>query len=137
MAVFEDVRKAVEVYVDENFTATSKAWDNVNFDPKGLTTWIRTVVRESDKDPETISSGSREGDKLIGIVMIQIFQKENSGTATARGHADTLSGLLRRVTLNLDGGEKLYLETPVLLPIGNDGNGWYQLNLTTEFHVHT
>ena len=85
-------RKVVEELLEDNWATTDIAWDGVEYTPTPGTSWIRCTILPGEDQYLTTDEY-----RQVGLVVIQIFTPDNIGSATARGYADTLSGIFREV----------------------------------------
>lgn len=104
---------------------------NVNFDPtkvKGV--WFRINFK-----PITSAISSITSDPCVtdyGMVVIQVFDKPNVGTGNVKRYANALAKhlSLKRLGTNLD------MLAATSLDIGDDGNGFYQINVNIPYQFY-
>lgn len=90
--------------------------------------WIRFNVQHNDGFQASMGSPNANRFERRGILTIQIFQPENQYGLVAQGHADTIHTLYS----GLEDSGIHYFDTFVR-EAGNDGFGWYQINVVTTF----
>jgi len=121
-------RRAIEVYLNTNFTTVPIHFENVAVDDSvDLTSGYIAIT---DTGTESISMGMQEEVTHVnGMVVIQIYTVLGSGTQTSRSIASELETLLAGEDLS-----GLQLGEPVLESFGQvDGADFYQQNLTFPY----
>lgn len=110
-------------------SATSILWGDD--DPAAVpndNTWVRFNIMHSEGPQASMGDPGNNRFRRFGMITVQIFQKEGQyGTAAkvlAKDVIDIYAG-----TINSD----IIYRNPILREVGNDGNGWYQINVITEF----
>ena len=126
MSFFEDIRAAIEQRLNANWSTTDIAWDNVEYNPTANTAFIRLIVDEADTRQITLSNNS-PCHRAIGLIHIMIMVPTNTGTATARGYADSLADIYR----NADFSDIKCL-SPRIRRVGDVGEH-YQYSLLIPF----
>jgi len=66
--------------------------------------------------------------RVIGQLVVQLFAPLGSGTMEIRGKADDLAVVFRNWC-----GETVRCREATINDIGDDRNGWYQINVTISF----
>jgi len=131
-----EVRSTLAARLASNWTATPIAWPNYDFDPSRLsadeqtTGFIRFSIQFGAS--EQIGLGG-ELDKRqwrnLGVLFIQVFVAENSGTKLCMQHVDALKELWRGQ--QLAGG--ILIRSPDINVIGRDNEGFFQVNVSVAF----
>lgn len=67
-----------------------------------------------------------------GLVIVQVFQKEDTGTSELRQLVGKVAEIFRRKDVIVPGPACLRFETPYPLEVGAN-NGWYQVNVVCPF----
>jgi hypothetical protein len=123
---FATARRDIENRMNDNWATTPIAWDNVHFNPpENGDPWVAFHIYEDATNRITI--GNPGVHRISGTIVINIMVKENSGTAEARGYADTIGAIFRDAVFS-----GITCREVTLTPAGVN-NGWYQLNLTIPF----
>jgi hypothetical protein len=128
--------KALEAAVRAHFNTqwnslTSIAWPDVPFTPPNAT-WVRFTLKNNAGFQATIGAPGSNMLRRIGVVYIQVFQKEGQGSTDARSKADTAADIF--IANGLSG---VTFSNVNVRDIGPDGNGWYQVNVSAEYrHDH-
>lgn len=109
--------------------ATPIAWPNVNFTPPNpQSSWIRLSI--SDGDSNQMELGSNPATiRYAGIIYVQIFTRLDIGDAVALQLADTVKQIFNNWC-----GVSVRCRAAKIKVIGNDGNGWYQVNVVVPFY---
>lgn len=105
---------------------TPIAWPNVDFN-QPATAWVRFNIIYGDSQ-QTDFGGSLHNERTSGVVIIQVFTPLNQGDAEALGLADDVANIFRNWC-----GTNIRCRTPAIKDIGNDGFGWYQVNVSIPF----
>lgn len=82
------VRRIVEKQLQDNWTLTKIAFDNVKFIPVRGVDFIRCIIEQSGK--QKISSNCTRRDYTV---LIEVKVAANSGTVTINSHCDLLKNL--------------------------------------------
>lgn len=106
---------------------TPIAWPDVQFTPPNGT-WIRFTMTNNLGNQASIGSPGSNYFRRRGIIVIQVFAKENTGGADCRTKAQKAVDIF--MTNDLAGFEFTNVNARA---IGNDGAGWYQWNVTAEY----
>ena len=67
----------------------------------------------------------------VGTVIVQLFDRIGSGTQAIKTRADSLANHLGCYTV-----DKLELLAPSIIDIGDDGNGFYQINVSIPYRYY-
>ena len=122
---FESIRSAIADRLGDNWTTTPIAWENRDFTPPTSGGWIELTVLGNTG--QTLGIGSAVMVRDSGLIAINIYTPEGSGTATGRGYADTLDALFEHERFS---GITTYTAT---LTTRGVVEGWHQLNLTIPY----
>lgn len=128
MIDFTAPRRALEVYLNTNFTTVPVKFENVNIDNSVDLTGGFIAMHDTGTD--SLGTGLQETVALVkGMIVIQIFTALGSGTQTSRSIASELETLLAGEDLS-----GLQLGEPVLESFGQvDGADFFQQNLTFPY----
>lgn len=91
-------------------------------------TWVRFNIRHAIGSQVTMGAPDANRFEQIGTVTIQIFQPEGQHGLDAQAKANTALDLYQGANI---GGIHYY--NARVREVGNDGNGWYQINVLTDF----
>lgn len=105
------------------------AHDNESYDPvsSDVTEWVRLVVRNGDAEKKNISSANNKY-RYKGVIFLQIFTKEGTGSGRANEIADIAAPIFRDKIYS-----NIHFSVPAVTKVGNS-NGWYQVNLNCGFY---
>lgn len=115
----------IESRLNTGWATTPIAWDNVPYVPTPGTAWIRCTILPGNA--EALEFGRSPEKEFSGIIDIGIFVPRETGSAIARGYADTLSALFDLVEFGtIDCSEA---------SVQNRGieEDWYMLSLTIPY----
>jgi len=104
---FEDIRKTLEEYFEDNWVVdvnadplvpiTPIAWDNVLFDnSEEVDEWVRFSIVFATSSNMTLG-GNRT--KTPGFISVQVFTKPDTGTGAAAVLADKIKAVLQNKTI--------------------------------------
>ena len=69
--------------------------------------------------------------KEVGTVIVQLFGRIGCGTHAIKTQADSLANHLGCYTV-----DKLELLAPSIIDVGDDGNGFYQINVSIPYRYY-
>lgn len=122
---YSQERTDIESRLSTGWNTTSIAWDNIPFSPTPGTAWIRCTILPGDVD--ALEFGRDTEKEYMGIIDIGIFTPRETGTAIARGYADTLSDLFDMVEFGTIDCDEARVQN-----LGVDGD-WYHLSISISF----
>ena len=97
-------------------------------EPANGINWVRFGIRHNDGLQSTMGSPGSNRFRHIGIITAQVFTPEGSYGVDARALA---SDMLELYQGKEDSG--IYYYNVRADEVGNDGFGWYQINVVIEF----
>jgi len=118
-------RSDIEGRLATGWTTTPIDWDNVPYVPTPGTAWIRCTILPGDVN--ALEFGRDTTKEFSGIIDIGIFVPRETGSATARGYADTLSALFDMVAFGTIDCDEASVQN---LGVEED---WYHLSVTIPF----
>lgn len=120
----------IEAVLNDNWDAEACpiAWPGVNFEPPDGP-WMRLVVQWGDGFEE--SMGPTNLNRLVGLIVLSLFDKPGSGEGGINGLADTARDLFNRQIL--DSVVRCGAASPPK-PIDGDAK-WQQLNVTIPIEI--
>ena len=98
------------------------------FDPKGKSIWARLTIKHGLANAKEIGNGPIV--HRTGVAFIQIFVPLATGTLLITQTADNLSALFEN---QID--DRLDYFSVSADEIGDEGNGWYQFNLSIPYRA--
>jgi len=120
---FATERAAIEGRLASNWTTTDIAYVNVPFAPDNAAPWVRLNILNGESGPRNVNDGKRH----LGVIVLQIFVPQNTGTATARTYADSLATIFEDAQFS-----GILCGVASIETIGNTGT-WYQINVTVGY----
>jgi hypothetical protein len=105
-------------------------WPDVKKPVPDAQTWVRFTCQETDGRQASIGSPGSNRFRHFGLITIQIFQPEGQASKDARTKATTALGAF--MGAKTDGG--IYFYDAYARQVGNDGNGFYQINVIVPFY---
>jgi hypothetical protein len=124
VANWNDINNAFSAKLSAEWATTDIAWDNAPYEPTSGQEFIRgTMV------PVTTENASlADSVKHFGIYTIQVFVPLQAGS----GRAYELTSALEAIFTNTEFSEVVCYAADTTRT-GDDGNGWYQVNLNVNF----
>lgn len=112
---------------------TPVAYPDVKFnipnpDPVLKNTWVRMTPKFVAAPQKSIGNPGANKHERSGLIVFQVFCPEGGAGLEAGKYAGQIVNMYLSKTVS---GVK-YFE-PVRRDIGNDGKGWYQINVTANF----
>lgn len=129
MSGFADERKAIESRLKNAWTTTPIKFEKVPFD-QIATPYVALFIL--DGDGSQISLGTPALRRWPGIIMVQIFIPEDSGTQIERTYADSIGAIFDRAQFSSGSSGTIRCRIPSIKSLGII-NGWQQLNVTIPF----
>lgn len=126
---FADTLKAVESRLQTNWTTTPIKFQNVPFN-ETATAYVALFLQ--DGEGLQISLGTVALRRWAGIIIVQVFVPETTGTSVARGYADTIGAIFDRVQFSSGNSGVISCRTPSIETIGLR-DGWWQVNVTIPY----
>jgi len=120
---FADERKDIESRFSTNWSTTSIAWGNADFNTPNNAEWVRFSILNGNTAYRALGGLKRH----TGVISVQIFAPANSGTNTLRGYADTIA--------NIFDGKKfsdVVCDVASMQTIGTDDR-WHQINVNIPY----
>ena len=127
MINWKTLREAFEQRLRDNYTTTEIAYDNTKFTPP-TTSWIRAVLLPVNTENAALGGLCVRQE---GIFWIQIFVPLNSNTDEAYTLAAEVSLIFENVQFS-----GITCGAPDTVRIGDEGRGWYQVNVKVPFYYH-
>lgn len=128
---FSEAEAEIRKFFDTTWSnATEIAYPDLEFTPPDDKTWVRFDVRENAGNQVSIGSPSANRFRHFGIVTVQIFQPLGQGSKDARAKTVlAINAFQGQTTAN----GAVFSEVTGR-QIGNDGNGFYQINVLASFY---
>lgn len=131
---FQDERSAIEKRFADNWTGTTAAkvrYENAPFNQPKTGAWVALTIRDGIAQQASISS--QPLNRYPGIVVIDIFVPENTGTDEARRLAELAAAIFRNVQFSAGSSGTITCRVPYVTTIGAR-DGWFQLAVTVNFY---
>lgn len=109
-------------------TTTKVSWPDVHFTIPNNETWIRFDMKHNEGYQASAGSPGSNRFRREGVITIQVFAPEGDGANDAADKADAVADIFIGKTEN---GIQYYDTTS--RDVGNDENGFFQINVTTKF----
>lgn len=129
MAGFSDERKAIESRLAAAWTTTPIRYENIPFAERS-TPYVALFI--GNGEGTQVSLGTPALRRWVGIIMIQIYAPQDSGTNLSKSYADTIGAIFDRAQFSSGNSGTIRCRIPSIQNIGVT-NGWNQLNVTVPF----
>lgn len=127
---FADERSAIENRLSTNWTSTPVQYDNVPFTKPDDNTYVRLNILTGDSTQ--IDMAPTPTHRSVGVIVMQVFVPVNSGTNTARSHADSLAAIFRNVSFSVGDSGSILCRSPSITRVG-EVDGLFQLNVSVPY----
>ncbi|WP_138476164.1 phage tail terminator-like protein [Dyadobacter bucti] len=125
------VKTIRKIFSDAWGDTTKVAYDDVKFDIP-TTTWVRFNISHYDGNQASIGSPGSNKFRRYGLIAAQVFQPQGQGSLDARKKVDLIIPIFQGKQIS---GITFY--DVQAREIGNDGAGWYQVNVLSKFYYDT
>lgn len=126
---YELATKTIRSFFATRWGSTTKvAYDDTEFTIPDDETWVRFNIKHVDGYQASIGAPTNNRQRREGFVIVQVFQPQGQGSLDARKKADLVIGHF----LNQKVSGILFYDVHAK-EIGNDGAGWYQINVLIKF----
>ena len=128
---FSDERQAIESRLDNGFSAVPIKYENVPFDPPKGSPYIALTILSGNGINASIGT-DRPLLRHAGIIQLDIFVPEDTGTEVARTHADSLDTLFKNVQFSAGSSGLITTRVPFYTTLGIE-QGWYRAVLSVAY----
>ena len=128
-AGFEDERVAIEQRFHDNWTATPIVWGNVTFKEQ-TAPYVALFIL--DGEGRQASLGTVALRRWDGLIVVQVFTVEDTGTKLGRTYADTIGAIFDRAEFSYANSGLIRCRVPSVATVGVQ-NGWFQHNVSVPF----
>ena len=123
---FKTTQRDVETRFAAQWTETPIAYENVDFTKPSNASWVRlTIIDGSGKPYGIMGSTGQAVDN--GLISVQVFVPEGTGTQEAKRLADEILPIYQDTRFS---GIVTYIATVNTVGVGN---GWHQTNVTIPY----
>jgi hypothetical protein len=130
---FADERRAIEQRFEDNFTALAASrikYENQRFTQPTEGAWVALTILTGDGIQASINTSPLN--RYPGVIQIDIRVPEDTGTATARTHADTIEAIFRNQQFSAAASGIIKTRTPSITTRGVI-DGWYTLTVSVPY----
>ena len=113
----------------QNFDDKRIVRTNRKFETPKTGVWSRVTIKGGINSIASMSD--KPCIKEVGTVIIQLFESIGNGTHAIKIQADSLAHHLGCYTI-----DKLELLAPSIIDVGDDGNGFYQINVSIPYRYY-
>lgn len=133
---FDDIEEKIFKKLSDNWSATSISWPNVNLDVTSLSAWVEPYILWVDRFQQTIT-GDNSGQRIKGILHINIYVKPNKGTGLTKEYMDTLTDIFNHAEVVLSGSNIINFDVPKPSGGGIKDGEWWKESFKVEFNYLT
>lgn len=134
-ARFDEIRAAITQRFAAGFVSGPELLFPVQFDNHGFTVpagiWGRFTIRESTRANAAIGDTFQ---RHTGIVYLQIFAKEGTGTKPSNQAAALFGSIFDNASVSETWGDIVF-ECATATTIGKDPQGWFQVNASVAYRA--
>lgn len=124
-----EATKAMRSYFGAQYNnLTQVRYDDQNAPAANNATWVRFTIKHADGFQASIGSPGSNKFRKVGNIIIQIFQPQGQASIDARAKADVIEAIFRGKDY-----QGIHFFDVCAQEIGNDGHGWYQINVKVKF----
>lgn len=130
---FQDERVAIEAQFANNWTGTTAdriKWENQKFEQPKSGSWVALTIRNGEARQASVNS--RPLNRYPGIIQIDVYVPEESGTDTARSLADSAASIFRNVQFSYGSSGTITTRVPYLVTLGVT-DGWHRVVVTVNY----
>lgn len=129
---FEDERRAIHTLFETAWGSTTKIkWENEAWDYKDAKPYVAlTIVTDGVATQASLNDNAIH--RYGGTVIVQVFQKERTGTSDALKLSGKVASIFGGGAFCKADSGLLRFRTPSLLTVGPN-NGWYQINVRCPY----
>jgi hypothetical protein len=131
---YHDAVAEIKKYFAEQWdNLTGVAYDDFPFTTPDNTPWVRLNIRHEDGYQASVGSPQSNKFRRDGLVTVQIFTPKGQAQITALQTADAVVNIFEAKP-RISG---IMFNNVRVNEIGDDGFGWYQINVKADFSYDT
>jgi hypothetical protein len=134
-ARFDDIRAAITRRFASGFVSGAEPLFPVQYDNHGFTVpvgiWGRFTIREGTRGNAAVGTAFQ---RHTGIVYLQIFAKEGTGTKPSNAAAALFGSIFDNQSISETWGDIVF-ECVTATTIGKDPQGWFQVNASVQYRA--
>ena len=133
-AAFNSILSKFKTEMDSRQPDVPIAWPNMQFDPStdfdasSHDGWCRIVIMGGEAAQASAGGPGQRRWRHWGQITVQVFTLQDRGAPAAIAIADDVATGLRGVV-----AEDVVIGAPIVRPIGQEQEGWYQVNVEAPF----
>lgn len=128
---FSDERIAIEKRLDDRWSTTPIAFENVPFTAPEDGLYVALDIIAGEGIQQDINSNPRH--RYVGIIQVRVNVPAHQGSATARTYADTIAGFFRSQTFKHGNSGDIVCRTPSIDVLGIT-DGQYTLAIRIPYY---
>lgn len=127
MSKFDDERRAIEARFGGNYSSTAIQWENIDFpQPDENTSWVALRLISGSGSQVSLGTGNTSRQtRFNGIIQVDIYTPEGTGTKGARDLADVISAIFDGVQFSAGDSGTIYCGVPDYRILGQE-NGRFR-----------
>ncbi len=127
---FADERRAIESRLAANWTTTSIKWENRKF-VQPASAWIALTILSGSGEAVSVG-GLNTLHRHAGVIQIDIYVPEFTGTQATRAYADTIDTIFREVQFSAGSSGTITCRVPDYRSLGAT-DGWHRSVLSIAY----
>jgi hypothetical protein len=130
MSGFADERQAIEARLAANFSAIPIRYENAPFQEMA-TAYCAVFVRRGAGNQITLGPAPQLN-RWAGLIIVQVFVPEDTGTQTIAGYCDSIADVFRRQEFSVGASGLIRCRVPNVTTVGTR-DGWFQMNVEVPY----
>lgn len=129
---WDDERSAVEQRFSASWGDTTPVrYENVKWVEPTDGEWVALSIQGAGANQISLNVSALV--RFDGLISVQVFAKENTGTRVIRNLAEQAASIFRRADFSKDSSGRIVCQIPWIKAVGTK-NGWYQVNVIVPYH---
>ena len=130
MSGYAAERQAIEARLTDNFSAIPIKYENAPF-KETAAAYCAIFVRRGEGHQITLGPAPQLN-RWAGLIIVQVFVPEDTGTQTAAGYCDSIADVFRRQEFSAGASGLIRCRVPNVETIGTR-DGWFQMNVEVPY----
>ena len=130
MSGYADERRAIEARLAANFSAIPIRYENAPFQESDEA-YCAVFVRRGQGHQITLGPAPQLN-RWAGLIIVQVFVPEDTGTQAAAGYCDSIADVFRRQEFSAGSSGLIRCRVPNVETIGTKA-GWFQMNVEVPY----
>lgn len=131
-----NIRAALESRLNGVASVPSIGWENTDFDPTGINSWLRTQLEITSQKPSAVGAGAQV--RHEGLFLVDAFiryQKTQGGPNAADALAQKIQDAFPYGTILTSGGARVYIRSAERAGARID-SPWYFVPISINWYCY-